>query len=62
MSFLADEYCNSCQDILQNMKNQEFERVGFYLLNTNVYDSLLTILLEKTPQEMPRGNSLHQKA
>ncbi|XP_014647072.1 PREDICTED: DNA-binding protein RFX8 [Ceratotherium simum simum] len=27
MAFLADEYCNYCQDILQNVKNQEFERV-----------------------------------
>ncbi|XP_005400818.2 PREDICTED: DNA-binding protein RFX8 [Chinchilla lanigera] len=27
MGFLADEYCSHCQDILQNVRNQELERV-----------------------------------
>ncbi|XP_037662948.1 DNA-binding protein RFX8-like [Choloepus didactylus] len=31
MALLADEYCNYCQDILQNVRSQELERVGFHL-------------------------------
>ncbi|KAI4577866.1 hypothetical protein MJT46_019397, partial [Ovis ammon polii x Ovis aries] len=27
VTFLADEYCNCCQDILQHVRNQELERV-----------------------------------
>ncbi|XP_036614099.1 DNA-binding protein RFX8 isoform X3 [Trichosurus vulpecula] len=27
VAFLADEYCNYCQDILQNVRNQELDRV-----------------------------------
>ncbi|XP_010635423.1 DNA-binding protein RFX8 isoform X2 [Fukomys damarensis] len=33
MAFLADEYCNYCQDILQNVKNQELERVQDLLMS-----------------------------
>ncbi|KAM5251308.1 DNA-binding protein RFX8 [Hipposideros larvatus] len=33
MAFLADEYCNYCQDILQNVRNQELERVKDLLIS-----------------------------
>ncbi|XP_058523368.1 DNA-binding protein RFX8 isoform X2 [Ochotona princeps] len=38
MVFLADEYCNYCQDILQSVKNQEFDRVQDHL--TSFWKSL----------------------
>ncbi|XP_049712284.1 DNA-binding protein RFX8 isoform X7 [Elephas maximus indicus] len=38
MAFLADEYRNYCQDILQIVRNQELERVGDFL--TSFWKSL----------------------
>ncbi|XP_061287676.1 DNA-binding protein RFX8 isoform X1 [Bos javanicus] len=33
VAFLADEYCNCCQDILQRVRNQELERVEDLLMS-----------------------------
>uniref|UniRef100_A0A8C2PCX6 DNA-binding protein RFX8 n=1 Tax=Capra hircus TaxID=9925 RepID=A0A8C2PCX6_CAPHI len=33
VTFLADEYCNCCQDILQHVRNQELERVEDLLMS-----------------------------
>ncbi|XP_059516667.1 DNA-binding protein RFX8 [Myotis daubentonii] len=41
MAFLADEYCNYCQDILQSVRNQELERV----------EDLLTSFWKALPQD-----------
>ncbi|EPQ03586.1 DNA-binding protein RFX8 [Myotis brandtii] len=41
MAFLADEYCNYCQDILQSVRNQELERV----------EDLLTAFWKALPQD-----------
>ncbi|XP_060043414.1 DNA-binding protein RFX8 isoform X3 [Erinaceus europaeus] len=47
--FLADEYCNYCQDILQNVRNQELERVEDLL--TSFWKSLQhdTVMLMSLP-------------
>nr|XP_023474304.1 DNA-binding protein RFX8 [Equus caballus] len=49
MAFLADEYCNYCQDILQNVRNQELERVEDLL--TSFWKSLQqdTVMLMSLP-------------
>ncbi|KAH0504031.1 DNA-binding protein RFX8 [Microtus ochrogaster] len=47
--FLADEYCNYCQDILQNVRNQELEKVEELI--TSFWKSLQqdTIMLMSLP-------------
>ncbi|KAJ8787901.1 hypothetical protein J1605_005559 [Eschrichtius robustus] len=49
MAFLADEYCNYCQDILQNVRNQELKRVEDSL--TSFWKSLQqdTVMLMSLP-------------
>ncbi|XP_012582851.1 PREDICTED: DNA-binding protein RFX8 isoform X2 [Condylura cristata] len=49
MAFLADEYCNYCQDILKNVRNQELERVEDLL--TSFWKSLQqdTVMLMSLP-------------
>ncbi|KAI5262833.1 Dna-Binding Protein Rfx8 [Manis pentadactyla] len=49
MALLADGYCNYCQDILQNVKNQELERVEDLL--TSFWKSLQqdTVMLMSLP-------------
>ncbi|KAF5926213.1 hypothetical protein HPG69_011340 [Diceros bicornis minor] len=51
MAFLADEYCNYCQDILQNVKNQELARVGDTFYPLHQVEDLLTSFWKSLQQD-----------